>query len=83
MLCIRNVVPAAFLKHRFVAAQSAVLFSATVSPAHFYIDMLGLPLRTPFLDVASPFAPQQLDVQIASHNSTRYRRRPRSIAPIV
>lgn len=83
VLCIRNVVPAAFLKHRFAAAQSAVLFSATLSPPHFYTDMLGLPARTPFLDVASPFAANQLNVQIANHISTRYRRRPLSIAPIV
>ena len=83
VLCIRNVVPAAFLKHRFAAAQSSVLFSATLSPSHFYVDMLGLPAKTPFLDVASPFAAQQLDVHIAHHISTRYRRRPWSIAPIV
>ena len=54
-----------------------------MSPSHFYVDMLGLPAKTPFLDVASPFAAQQLDVHIAHHISTRYRRRPWSIAPIV
>lgn len=83
VLCIRNVVPAAFLKHRFATAQSATLFSATLSPPQFYGDMLGLPANTPFIDVESPFEARQLDVHIASHISTRFRQRPGSIAPIV
>jgi DNA excision repair protein ERCC-2 len=31
-LCIRNVVPAPFLKARYAAAQATVLFSATLTP---------------------------------------------------
>jgi len=83
VLCIRNVVPAPFLKTRFEAAQSATLFSATLSPSHFYSDMLGLPDKTPFIDVQSPFSPEQLEVKIVSHISTRYLRRRYSIMPIV
>lgn len=82
LLCIRNVVPAPFLKGRFEAAQSATLFSATLSPAHFYSDMLGLPEKTPFIDVPSPFSPQQLTVQVVDHISTRYQRRRHSLMPI-
>lgn len=83
VLCIRNAVPAAFLKPRFAAAQSTTLFSATLSPWHFYSDMLGLPENTPFIDVQSPFKAEQLSVNIASHISTRYHRRGGSISPIV
>jgi DNA excision repair protein ERCC-2 len=83
VLCIRNVVPAPFLKTRFEAAQSATLFSATLSPSHFYSDMLGLPDKTPFIDVQSPFSPEQLEVKVVSHISTRYLRRRYSIMPIV
>lgn len=83
VLCIRNVVPAYFLRQRFVAAQSSTLFSATLSPSHYYHDMLGLPDKTPFLEVESPFKPEQLEVRIARHISTRYKRRERAIAPIV
>lgn len=83
VLCIRNVVPAAFLKRRFTAANSATLFSATLSPSSFYSDMLGLPEKTPFLDVESPFDAAQLQVQVAAHISTRYKHRPKSFAPIV
>ncbi|MDR2219047.1 MAG: ATP-dependent DNA helicase [Methylobacillus sp.] len=83
MLCIRNVVPAPFFKARFEAAQSATLFSATLSPAHFYADMLGLPEGTPFMDVPSPFSPEQLRVRAVDHISTRFLRRKHSLMPIV
>lgn len=83
VLCIRNVVPAPFLKGRFEAAQSATLFSATLSPSHFYSDMLGLPEKTPFIDVPSPFSPEQLQVKVYDHISTRFLRRRHSLMPIV
>lgn len=82
VLCIRNIVPAIFLKTRFAAAQSSTLFSATLSPSHFYSDMLGLPDKTPFIDVQSPFKPEQLKIHVASHISTRFHRRSRSFLPI-
>jgi len=82
LLCIRNIVPAPFLKTRFEAAQSSTLFSATLSPSHFYSDMLGLPDKTPFIDVQSPFSPEQLEVKVVSHISTRFLRRRYSIMPI-
>lgn len=82
VLCIRNIIPATFLKTRFAAAQSSTLFSATLSPSYFYSDMLGLPDKTPFIDVQSPFEPEQLKIHVASHISTRFRRRNHSILPI-
>lgn len=83
VLNIRNVVPAIFLKKRFSAASSSTLFSATLSPSSFYSDMLGLPERTPFIEVASPFNASQLKVHIASHINTRYSKRAASYLPIV
>jgi DNA excision repair protein ERCC-2 len=81
-LCLRNLLPAPFLKPRFAAAQSVVLFSATLTPWHFYADTLGLPEDTAWLDVMSPFNATQLSVHIASDVSTRYRHRSRSLVPI-
>ena len=81
-LCIRNVLPAPFLKSRFAAARSAVLFSATLTPQSFYSDSLGLPDDTAWLDVAAPFKAEQLSVHIARDVSTRYRHRSSSLAPI-
>lgn len=82
-LCIRNSIPAPFLAPRFAAAHSATLFSATLSPQHFYRDMLGLPQQTVWIDVVSPFAAEQLSVQVVQRISTRYADRRHSVAPIV
>ncbi|HBX57589.1 MAG TPA: ATP-dependent DNA helicase, partial [Pseudomonas sp.] len=81
-LCIRNIVPAPFLAPRFDAAHSSTLFSATLSPAHYYADLLGLPPNTPWIDVESPFSATQLQVQAVSNLSTRYVHRDYSLAPI-
>jgi len=83
VLCLRNIVPASFLKPRFETAHASVLFSATLTPTPFYTDLLGLPDSTLAVDVASPFAPQQLTVRIVDHVSTRFRDRDASLAPIV
>lgn len=81
-LCIRNVVPAPHLAARHAAAHASVLFSGTLSPPHFYRDILGLPEGTHWLEADSPFQADQLDVQVAGHISTRYRDRDRSLRPI-
>jgi Rad3-related DNA helicase len=81
-LCIRNIVPAPFLAPRFAAAHSCTLFSATLSPAHYYADLLGLPEQTPWIDVESPFSAAQLQVQAVSNLSTRFAHREYSLAPI-
>jgi Rad3-related DNA helicase len=82
-LCLRNVVPAAFIGPRLTAARSTVLFSATLSPRHYYADLLGTPANTVCIDVESPFQAEQLQVQIISRISTRFTHRQASVAPIV
>ena len=82
-LCLRNVVPAAFIRPRLSAARSSVLFSATLSPRHYYADLLGLPADTAWIDVESPFEREQLELHIVSRISTRYVHRQASLAPIV
>jgi Rad3-related DNA helicase len=81
-ICIRNLVPAPFLKTRFALAHSATLFSATLSPWHYYSDALGLPASTAWVDVESPFCAGQLQVRVAQGISTRYQHRAASLAPI-
>lgn len=81
-LCIRNVLPAFFLKPRFAATRAAVLFSATLTPSTFYTDTLGLPDDTAWLDVKAPFRSEQLTVRIVPEVSTRLRHRKDSLAPI-
>ncbi|NIA56542.1 ATP-dependent DNA helicase [Massilia sp. TW-1] len=81
-LCIRNVVPAPFLGPRFAFAHSTTLFSATLSPWHYFADLLGMPDDTAWIDVDSPFSASQLDVHVAHGISTRYQERAGSLAPI-
>ncbi|HEX7639079.1 MAG TPA: ATP-dependent DNA helicase, partial [Burkholderiaceae bacterium] len=82
VLCLRNLVPAPFLKPLFLAAHTATLFSATLTPMQFHADLLGLPPALATLDVDSPFDAAQLRVQVAPL-STRFEDRPASVAPIV
>jgi DNA excision repair protein ERCC-2 len=82
VLCLRNLVPGRFLAPRFGGAQSAVLFSATLAPHEFFRDILGLPKSCGFLDVQSPFRPDQLAVRLVRSISTRFKDRARSLAPI-
>ncbi|KXV04022.1 ATP-dependent DNA helicase [Caballeronia megalochromosomata] len=82
VLCLRNVIPAPHLAPRFARAHSVALFSATLTPAHFYADTLGLPASSVRIDVESPFCAEQLDVRAIADLSTRYRDRERSVARI-
>lgn len=82
-LCIRNVVPAGALRARIAAAHSVTLFSATLAPAQYYADMLGLPARTVFIDIDAPFHADQLEVHVARRLSTRYRDRERSLDALI
>jgi Rad3-related DNA helicase len=82
LLCLRNILPRRFLAPRFAAAHAAVLFSATLAPPDFYLNVLGLQQETHKLDVGSPFKPEQLSVTLVPSISTRYRDRERSLGPI-
>jgi DNA excision repair protein ERCC-2 len=83
VLCIRNLVPAPFLRARMQAAHASVLFSATLSPWRYYADLLGLPDDAVWIDVPPAFRPEQLAVRIVSDVSTRYADRQASLEPIV
>jgi Rad3-related DNA helicase len=82
-LCIRNVIPAPFLKPRFAAARTTTLFSATLGPWQYYSDMLGTPAGTPWIEVESPFKSAQLSVNVTPHISTRFHERSQSLEPMV
>jgi Rad3-related DNA helicase len=82
LVCIRNLVPAPFLKPRFALAHSTTLFSATLSPWHYHSDALGLPQDTAWVDVDSPFTSGQLAVRVMRDISTRYQHRAASLGPI-
>jgi Rad3-related DNA helicase len=82
-LCLRNVVPAPHLQPRLAAAHTMTLFSATLQPPHHHLQLLGLPEDTVQLEVAAPFAAEQLRVQVARRLSTRWQHREASVEQIV
>ncbi|MES2584739.1 MAG: ATP-dependent DNA helicase [Pseudomonadota bacterium] len=63
-LTLRNIVPAHFIRPRVEAADSLVLFSATLNPADYYTNLLGLPDNAQSIDVPCPFDPAQLAVSV-------------------
>lgn len=79
---LRNLIPAAQLKPRFEGSHSATLFSATLNPARYYCDLLGLPDNSVAMTMPSPFSADQLTVHTHRQLSTRYHDRAQSIAPI-
>ncbi len=70
-LSIQNLIPADFLAPRFRQAQASVLFSATLNPAHYYRDLLGLPEKSGWQSIPSPFSASQLELRII-RISTRF-----------
>jgi DNA excision repair protein ERCC-2 len=82
-VCLRNVIPRRFLTPRWSAAHAAILFSTTLSPPEFHLNVLGLPPESRRIDVQSPFKAEQLSVRIVRSISTRWRDRAASIQPIV
>ena len=82
-LSVRNVIPAHHIAERFEAAHCAVLFSATLGPKSFNVNVLGLPAQTSFVDVNSPFDGDQLKIQVVTSVSTRYAHRDRSMRKII
>ena len=82
-LCLRNVAPACFLRQRFKALHSVTLFSATLSPPQYAIQLLGLPENTAWIDVPPAFAAEHLTVRVADGISTRFAHRERSLQRLV
>jgi DNA excision repair protein ERCC-2 len=70
-LALRNIVPAHFIRTRLEAADSLVLFSATLNPADYYINLLGLADTTQAMDVPCPFDPAQLTVSVHALSTRR------------
>ena len=82
-LGVRNVAPACHLRQRFAALHSATLFSATLAPPHYAIQLLGLPADTAWIDVPPAFDAAHLAVQVADGLSTRLPHRGRSLQRLV
>lgn len=71
--------PARLLGQRQAGLHALVAFSATLSPQHWALAGLGLDHSAVAYCAPSPFAPQQLEVSLATHIDTRYQQRRNSL----
>ena len=72
-----------YLLERYAAFRAVIIFSATLRPAHYVYQQLGLNAQVPYLALPSPFDREQLGVFVCPQIDTRYRYRAEAIGPIV
>ncbi|WP_459930430.1 ATP-dependent DNA helicase [Desulfosporosinus burensis] len=70
--------PSVRLREAFARGRAAVLFSATLSPMDYYMNILGGEETSYKLKLASPFPPENLCLLIQDRISTKYRQRVQS-----
>ena len=71
-----------FLAANMMAVRSTVLFSATLSPMNYYVDVLGGSSNNPTLTLSSPFPKENLKLLIAPKISTRYKDRDKTYSEV-
>jgi DNA excision repair protein ERCC-2 len=62
--------------------KARLLFSATLSPINYYVDMLGGHSDDPVLQLSSPFPRENLLLMVAYKVSTRYNKRQKTMSEI-
>ncbi len=74
---------ATYLKPQYKLFRSTVVFSATLRPAPFYRDALGMAEQTQQLVIGSPFTADQVKHCIVSYVNTRYQHRSESTPDLI
>lgn len=67
--------PSKHIKRALNKVKGAIMFSATLSPVSYYIDLIGGNKSDPLLDLPSPFPKENLEVLVAPTVSIRYKNR--------
>ena len=80
LLCLNA---AAFLQQCYRQFHAVIAFSATMRPANYIYQQLGLQAQSPYLMLPSPFRPEQLGVYLCPYVDTRYRARERASDALV
>lgn len=62
---------------------STIFFSATLLPMNYYIELLGGSIKTPKIQLPSPFNEKNFEIIIANHISTKYAKREESMDEII
>lgn len=74
--------PRQHLKASLNKVKSKIIFSATLSPSEYFIDLLGGTERDPLLKIPSPFPKENLDLLVAPTVSIRYKNRQQTIEQV-
>ncbi len=74
--------PSEHIKRTVDQVKGKIFFSATLSPADYYIDIIGRYSNNPMLALPSPFDKDNLKLLVAPKISTRYKDR-QETAPLV
>lgn len=67
--------PSEHIKRALNKLKGKIIFSATLSPSSYYIDLIGGNKNDPLLDLASPFPKENLDILVAPKVSVKYKDR--------
>ncbi len=74
-ICIYCIDPSEKLRQSLNLVKARILFSATLSPIDYYVDVLGGNEETPVLLLPSPFKQENLCFMVAPTISTKYKSR--------
>ncbi|MEG2799312.1 MAG: ATP-dependent DNA helicase [Erysipelotrichaceae bacterium] len=75
--------PGVFVRHNLKKGEAACLFSATLTPINYFLELLGGDETSKRLLLQSPFDSEHLKIIINDSISTRYKDRNRSVNEIV
>ena len=74
--------PSRHIYNSLCKVKGRVLFSATLSPTNYYINMLGGTENSPLLKLPSPYDKNNLCLMVAPKISTRYKKRDETVQEI-
>ena len=75
--------PSSMLSPKLRWARSSIFFSATLTPADYFADILGGGKNSVCVSFDSPFPPENLCVVVGNHISTRFEDREKSYRAVV
>ena len=67
--------PSEHLRKTMEQVKGKIIFSATLSPAEYYLDVIGGSTEQPLLNLPSPFKKEHMKVLVAPKISVRYKNR--------
>lgn len=74
--------PSNLLRNSMNKIKGKVIFSATLEPSEYYIDLIGGAKNDPFLMLNSPFNKNNLLIMVAPHISIKYKNRNSTISEV-